>query len=192
ASASGSANRALAAAKPPPVVDGVRRFNVGAAPSPRLSPALSCGPSTAPRALPASAGGRGIDVARHPPPHRAAINWSMVARKGYKFAFVKVSEGDYYVNPYYGSDLAHAKAAGLYVTGYDFAVPNVSSGSSQAVYAVKHSRYAADGRTMPLALDIEYNPYGRTCYGLTAARMVAWISAFRSEVRRLTGQLPII
>jgi hypothetical protein len=57
-----------------------------------------------------------------------------------------------------------------------------------ADYAVRH----ASGRTMPLALDIEYNPYGRECYGLTAARMVGWLAAFTGEVRRLTGHRPVI
>ena len=194
ARASGSPNRTLAAAaaRPPPVVDGVRRSNVRAAHSPRLSRELSGGPAKIAGALPAGAGARGIDVAGYQHPHGAAINWAKVARAGYKFAFIKSSEGSYYTNPYYATDLAHAKAAGLYVTGYAFAVPNVSGGASQADYAVKHARNAADGRTMPLALDIEYNPYGAECYGLTPARMVAWISAFAAETRRLTGQRPII
>ena len=181
---------AAAAAKPPPVVDGVRRFNVGSAHSPRLSDTPSSGPAVV---IPAfSAVARGIDVASWEHPRGALINWAQVARGGYKFVFVKASEGNYYANPYYGTDVTQAKAAGLVVTGYHFAVPNVSSGVSQADYAVQHARYAADGRTMPLALDIEYNPYGGTCYGLTAARMVAWISALTAEVRRLTGQPPII
>lgn len=182
---------AAAAAKPPPVVDGVRRFNVGFPHSPQLSQELS-GPAKAASALPASAGARGVDVASYQHPDGAVINWGQVASAGYKFASVEVSEGNYYANPYYATDLAQAKAAGLYVTGYHFAVPNVSSGASQADYAVKHAHYAADGRTMPLELDIEYNPYGATCYGLTAARMVAWISAFIAETRRLTGQPTII
>jgi GH25 family lysozyme M1 (1,4-beta-N-acetylmuramidase) len=193
APASASVDRvpAAAAAKPPPVVDGVRRFNVGSAHSPQLSKALSKGAATG-KALRAAGGTRGIDVADYQHRHGAVIDWARVARAGYKFAFIKVSEGDYYVNPYDAADLAQARAAGLYVTGYHFAVPNVSSGASQAQYAVKSARSAAGGSTIPLALDIEYNPYGRTCYGLTAARMVAWISAFTSEARRLTGHLPII
>ncbi|MBO0831133.1 MAG: hypothetical protein J2P29_04085 [Actinobacteria bacterium] len=142
--------------------------------------------------MPTTAGARGIDVASYEHPNGALINWTQVAQAGYKFAFIKASEGSYYTNPYYATDLAQAKAAGLYAAGYEFAVPNVSSGTAQADYAVKHARYTADGRTMPLALDIEYNPYGGTCYGLTAAGMVAWLSAFASEARRLTGQLPVI
>ena len=187
-----SLTAAAAASKPPPVVNGVRRVFVGSPHSPRLSQALSGGPANTATALPASAGARAVDVASHQHPHGAAINWGQVARAGYRFAFIKATEGNYYANPYYGSDVAQAKAAGLAVTGYHFAVPNVSSGASQADYAVLHARYAADGRTMPLALDIEYNPYGGTCYGLTAARMIAWISAFSAEVLRRIGQPPII
>jgi GH25 family lysozyme M1 (1,4-beta-N-acetylmuramidase) len=176
--------------KPPPVVDGVRRTNVGSAHSPQLQQQLSRSPATIPP--PADAGARGVDVASYQHPHGAAIDWSRVAAAGYKFAFIKATEGDYYVNPYYAADLAQAKAAGLYATGYHFAVPNVSGGASQAEYAVRNGDYTADGRTLPLALDIEYNPYGAECYGLSAARMVAWVSAFTTEVQRLTGQRPII
>jgi GH25 family lysozyme M1 (1,4-beta-N-acetylmuramidase) len=184
-----SQDLAAAAAKPPPVVDGVRRFNVASAHSPRLSGASGQAASAPP---PSTGSMRGIDVASWEHPHGDLINWAEVARAGYKFAFVKASEGNYYANPYYATDLAQAKAAGLIVTGYHFAVPNVSSGASQADYAVKHARFAADGRMMPLALDIEYNPYGAECYGLTAARMVAWIAAFTGAASHLTGQSPII
>jgi GH25 family lysozyme M1 (1,4-beta-N-acetylmuramidase) len=195
ASAARSPSRALvvAAAKPPPVVDGVRRSNVGAAHSPQLTRALSNGPARTPGTMPGGAGARGIDVASYQHPHGAPINWAQVARAGYTFAFIKASEGNYYTNPYYATDLVQAEAAGLHAAGYAFAVPNVSSGASQADYAVTHAHYVAAGRTMPLALDIEYNPYGANeCYGLTPARMVAWISAFTATVRRLTGHLPII
>jgi GH25 family lysozyme M1 (1,4-beta-N-acetylmuramidase) len=183
---------ATAAKKPAPVVAKVRRSNVGAAHSPQLARALSGGPAKVTGAMPPGAGARGIDVASYQHRNGAVINWPQVAGAGYKFAFIKASEGNYYVNPYYASDLAQAKAAGLYVTGYVFGVPNVSSGASQADYAVQNAHYVADGRTMPLALDIEYNPYGRECYGLSAGQMVAWVASFTSQVRQLTGQLPII
>lgn len=178
------------AEKPPPVVDGVRRGNVGAAHSPKIQQQLATAPVT--MAPPADAGALGVDVADYQHPGGAAIDWPQVAAAGYKFAFIKVSEGDYYVNPYYASDLSQAKAAGLYAAGYAFAVPNVSSGTSQADYALANDGYTPDGHTLPLALDIEYNPYGSECYGLSSAQMVSWISAFTSEVQLVTGQLPII
>jgi GH25 family lysozyme M1 (1,4-beta-N-acetylmuramidase) len=176
--------------KPPPVVDGVRRANVGSAHSPRIQQQLSTAPPATPP--PADAGTLGVDVADYQHQHGAAIDWPQVAAAGYKFAFIKATEGDYYVNPYYPSDLAEAKAAGLYVAGYHFAVPNVSGGASQADYAVQNVGYFPDGRTLPVALDIEYNPYGEECYGLSATQMVAWLAAFTAEAQRLTGQLPVI
>ena len=140
---------------------------------------------------------QGIDVASFQHPGGAAINWAQVAGAGYTFAAVKGTEGNYYTNPYYAADVTGAKAAGLTVTGYHFAIPNVSGGVNQADYAVENGNYTADGHTLPLELDAEYDPYTSSdhtneCYGLTPGQMVSWISAFDGEVQRLTGQLPII
>ncbi len=80
----------------------------------------------------------GLDVAayQHPVtsqyPHGAPIDWPRVAAASYRFAAVKGTEGDYYVNPWATTDLAEAKAAGVDVTPYHFAIPNVSSGQQQA------------------------------------------------------------
>ncbi|HWG13826.1 MAG TPA: ricin-type beta-trefoil lectin domain protein [Streptosporangiaceae bacterium] len=140
---------------------------------------------------------QGIDVASFQHPNGAAINWTQVAGAGYQFAAVKATEGNYYTNPYYATDAAEAKSAGLYTTGYHFAIPNVGGGVNQADYAVENGSYAGDGHTLPLELDVEYDPYTSTdhtneCYGLTTSAMVSWISAFDTEVQRLTGQVPAI
>ena len=122
---------------------------------------------------------------------------ALAAASGYKFAAVKATEGDYYVNPWAARDVASAKAAGLAVAPYHFAVPNASGGAAQARFAAEYSGYKAGPRTLPLMLDIEYDPYNATdhaneCYGLTAAAMTAWLSAFVTTVRTLTGQYPVI
>lgn len=140
---------------------------------------------------------RGIDVASYQHPNGAAINWTSVARAGYKFAAVKTTEGDYYVNPYAVPDIVAALRAGLFATAYHFAIPNITSGAYQAQFAVAGSRYVTGGRALPLMLDIEYDPYVSSdhtneCYGLSAASMRSWISSFVSEARSLTGQYPII
>ena len=145
----------------------------------------------------------GLDVAayQHPDtsqyPHGAPINWPTVATAGYRFVAIKATEGDYYVNPWASADLAAAKAAGLYVTPYTFAIPNVSSGQEQAKFAVEYAGYAPGPHTLPLMLDIEYDPYVASdgtneCYGLSASKMTAWISAFVTAARSLTGQYPVI
>ena len=70
---------------------------------------------------------KGIDVSSHQHDGGAAIGWAQVAAAGYKFAFIKATEGSYYVNPYYAADAAAARQAGLLVAAYHFAIPNDSS-----------------------------------------------------------------
>ena len=185
----------------------VVRFNVGATHSPELERQLAghaATPSAAgarPADLPAAASAlQGIDVASFQHPDGAPINWSAVASARYKFAFIKATEGSYYVNPYESSDAAGAQAAGLLVAPYAFAIPNYSSGALQADYLYDSAGYAADGQSLPLVLDIEYDPYagsdgspaGSWCYGLTPAAMTSWISSFVTETQRRSGHLPVI
>jgi GH25 family lysozyme M1 (1,4-beta-N-acetylmuramidase) len=180
---------------PPPVTPPP----VSSQPAGTLAPAVAGAQaaSAAPRTL------AGLDVAgfQHPVssqhPGGTAISWSAVAKAGYKFAAVKATEGDYYVNPWAASDLGGAKGADLDVTPYHFAVPNASGGAAQAQFAVEYSGYASGARMLPLMLDIEYDPYNSTdhaneCYGLSAAKMTAWLSAFVTTARSLTGQYPVI
>jgi GH25 family lysozyme M1 (1,4-beta-N-acetylmuramidase) len=158
---------------------------------------------TTPTAQSAARSLAGLDVAgyQHPVtgqyPNGVPIDWPQVAAEGYRFASVKGTEGDYYVNPWAATDLADAKAAGLDVDPYHFAIPNVSSGPEQAEFAVEYSGYAPGAQMMPLMLDIEYDPYVSSdgtneCYGLSASQMTAWISGFITTAQSLTGQYPII
>jgi GH25 family lysozyme M1 (1,4-beta-N-acetylmuramidase) len=187
--ASGEANDSPTTATPASAVSATPTAPAPAAPA-QLAPAVA-----APLA--------GVDVAayQHPitsqDPKGVPIDWQQVAAAGYRFAAVKATEGDYYVNSWAATDLAEAKAAGLDVSPYHFAIPNVSSGPQQAEYAVEYSGYLPGAQTLPLMLDIEYDPYTRTdrtneCYGLRPAQMTAWISGFATMTRSLTGQYPII
>jgi GH25 family lysozyme M1 (1,4-beta-N-acetylmuramidase) len=180
------------------------RFNVAATHSPQLDQLLAGHAAAAPKASVRSGSAsaaastvQGIDVSSYQHPDGAAIDWSDVAAAGYKFAFIKVTEGSYYPNPYYASDAEGAQAAGMFVAPYAFANPNYSGGALQADYMLDHADYVPDGRLLPPILDIEYDPYvsqdrTNSCYGLTSTQMVAWISAFTAEVQRRTGQHPVI
>ena len=44
-------------------------------------------------------------------------------------------------------------------------------------------RWSRDNQTLPGALDIEYGPRGRACYGLRKAKMIRWITAFTDRVQ---------
>ena len=165
--------------------------------SPQLLHQLATPPAAAANQATALTTVRGIDVASYQHQNGAAISWASVARAGYKFAAIKTTEGNYYVNPYAISDIVSAMSAGLYATVYHFAIPNITTGAVQAQFALKYSKYRSGGRALPLMLDIEYDPYVNTdhtneCYGLSAAAMRTWISSFVSTARSLTGQYPII
>lgn len=142
---------------------------------------------------------QGVDVAAFQHPGGAAISWTDVAAAGIQFAAIKATEGTYYRNPHALSDLAKAKSAGLSVDAYAFAIPNGNGGrkspTAQAAYLLRY--LGTDSSTVPIMLDIEYDPYvsqDRTneCYGLRPAAMASWVSAFDAEIHRETGRLPVI
>lgn len=189
-----SASAATSATHAAPATRSASRghFNVGATHSPRLERLLA-GRGTVRPAAPAKGSVLGIDVASGQHDGGATIDWPQVAAAGYRFAFIKTTEGSYYANPFFSSDLAGAKAAGLLVAAYHFANPSYSAGTLQADFAVDHAGIGSDGVTLPLIADLEFDPYSSNeCYGLTPRQMVGWIRAFTSEVFRLTSQHPVI
>ncbi|MGW0579865.1 lysozyme [Streptomyces sp. NPDC002920] len=134
---------------------------------------------------------RGHDVASH----QRTVDWAGARSAGARFVYVKATESTGYRNPYFAAQYDGAASAGLLRGAYHFARPDRSPGRAQAAYFVRNGGgWRADGRTLPPALDMEYNPYDarRPCYGLNAARTVAWVRAFSDEVLRLTGRRPVI
>ncbi|KAG9126601.1 hypothetical protein FRC07_002843 [Ceratobasidium sp. 392] len=96
--------------------------------------------------------------------YQGNVNWASQKSAGVSFAYVKATEGT-----------------------------DMSSGATQADYFVAHGGgWSADGKTLPGALDIEYNPYGATCYGLSAASMVSWVKSFSDRYHSKTGRYPTI
>jgi GH25 family lysozyme M1 (1,4-beta-N-acetylmuramidase) len=131
----------------------------------------------------------GMDVSSH----QGNIDWKAVASHGGRFVYVKATEATTYVNPFFGQQYTGAYNAGLLHGAYHFAVPNRSSGEAQADYFVSHGgAWSPDGMTLPPALDIEYNPYGAMCYGLSQAAMTTWIRAFSDRVLARTKRYPAI
>jgi GH25 family lysozyme M1 (1,4-beta-N-acetylmuramidase) len=131
----------------------------------------------------------GLDVSDHQP----VIDWSSVASQGAQFAYVKATEGTGFVSPDFTSQYNKAFQAGLVRGAYHFALPNQSTGAAQASFFVANGGgWTHDGRTLPGALDIEYNPYGAECYGLSQSAMVSWIASFADTYQTLTSVWPVI
>lgn len=131
----------------------------------------------------------GLDVSSY----QGNVNWASVKANGARFAYVKATEGTTYTNPYFTQQYNGSYNAGLIRGAYHFALPDRSSGSAQATWFVNHGGgWSRDGKTLPPALDIEYNPYGATCYGLSQSAMVSWIRSFSDTVHSRTGRYPTI
>ena len=122
-----------------------------------------------------------------------ASNWATIRANGARFAYVKATESTDYVSSQFVEQYTDSYNVGLLHGAYHFATPNTSTGAAQANWFLNHGgQGTADGRTMPPLLDIEYNPYGPTCYGLSPQAMVSWIVDFSLTVQARTGRLPAI
>ncbi|SEP69363.1 GH25 family lysozyme [Microlunatus flavus] len=131
----------------------------------------------------------GVDVSSY----QGKLKWSTWTKKDRDFAYVKATEGSSYKNPYFKNQYGGAKKAGMVRGAYHFANPAGKAGYKQARYFVKNGGgWSADGHTLPGVLDIEYNPYGKTCYGVSKKKMVKWISSFTREYKKLTKKDAVI
>lgn len=135
--------------------------------------------------------------------YQGTVDWQGQWNQGSRFAYVKATEGNYYLNEQFSQQYNGSRAVGMLRGSYHFAIPNWSSGADQARYFVANGgAWTADGSTLPPVLDIEYNPYagrtingfnfGDTCYNMAGSKMVAWIAEFGNTVRSLTGRYPVI
>ncbi len=131
----------------------------------------------------------GVDVSGWDP----GIAWHSVAADGIAFAFMKSTEGTYYESDEFTSQYDGAAENGIVRGAYHFAIPDDSDGATQADYFIDHGGgWSPDDITLPGALDIEYNPYGSTCYDLTKSEMAAWIADFNDEYDARTGRYPVV
>ena len=135
------------------------------------------------------AGLPGLDVSSW----QGNVDWATVAANGARFAFVKATEGTSYVNPYFTQQYVGAFDVGLVRAGLSLrSARPVDRRRAGAVVRGARGTWSADGRTLPGALDIEYNPYGATCYGLSQSAMVTWLTSFVSQYQALTSRWPVI
>lgn len=131
----------------------------------------------------------GIDVSAH----QGNVNWSSQYSAGVRWAYTKATEGDYYTNDHFAQQYNGSYNAGMIRGAYHFANPAGRSAKAQADYFVSHGGgWSKDGKTLPGMLDIEYNPYGATCYGLSQSSMVTWIKTWLAEYKAKTGRDAVI
>ncbi|MFD4317860.1 lysozyme [Streptomyces sp. NPDC058548] len=131
----------------------------------------------------------GVDVSSH----QGNVAWSTLWNSGVKWAYVKATEGTYYKNTSFNQQYTGSYNVGMIRGTYHFATPDTTTGAAQADYFVNNGGgWSPDGRTLPGVLDIEWNPYGATCYGKTQAGMVTWIRDFVNRYKARTGRDAVI
>jgi GH25 family lysozyme M1 (1,4-beta-N-acetylmuramidase) len=144
---------------------------------------------TGPVIRPLVSGLPGLDVSGW----QGNVDWTAVKNNGARFAYIKATESTTYQNAYFAQQYVGSYNVGLIRGAYHFATPDTSGGATQADYFASHGgAWSADHHTLPGALDIEYNPYGATCYGLSQAAMRNWIHAFVNEYHARTGRWAVI
>ncbi|KAI0044264.1 glycoside hydrolase family 25 protein [Auriscalpium vulgare] len=127
---------------------------------------------------------QGIDVSHF----QGTVNWNTVKANGVSFTFIKATEGTTFTDPNFSTNYVGSANAGLIRGAYHFAHPDESSGATQANFFLAHGGgWSSDGITLPGALDIEANPSGAECYGLSASAMVSWLSDFSNTYHSSTG-----
>lgn len=162
--------------------------------------------SATPALVPApTVGTPGFDVSYY---QGATPNFAGAYAAGARFVFVKTTEGTPgtsstsqnatgSANRYAAQQYSAAKAAGLLVGEYHYALPYYSSGPTQARFFLDHSTaWTSDGKTLPPVLDMEVNTaapvQGNRCWGLSASDMVSWIQGWVATVVAAEGVQPMI
>lgn len=145
--------------------------------------------SALPTPLDSSGGVQGIDVSHW----QGSINWTSVHNAGIQFAWMKATEGTSSTDASFDTNYPNAYYAGVIRGAYHFARPDISNGATQAnFFASNGGAWSADNLTLPGVLDIEGNPYGATCYGLSQAAMRTWITDFYNTYKARTTRDVVI
>lgn len=121
----------------------------------------------------------GIDVSRY----QGEIDWKKVASAGYCFAVIRATIGDYYTDPFFYTNWAGAKEAGLLVSAYHVVVATrYAENQIDRFFSILGSRKA----DLPLVLDIERDD------NVSNAANTACIQDCISEIGKKDPRRPII
>lgn len=130
---------------------------------------------------------KGIDVSHYD----GQVAWKKVRAAGYVFAFAKATEGESYADATYATNHAGARAAGIRIGAYHFALPGGTTTASIADDAeVEASHFLDVARPAPgdLAPVLDLERSG----GLSAAELSSWVGTWLRAVERRVHVKPII
>jgi hypothetical protein len=130
--------------------------------------------------------GRLIDVSSDNHPNNAPINWREVRAAGVTAVFVKATEGTTYVNPYYKTDMAGARAAGIAVCAYHFA--GMGDPKAEAEFFLETAGVYARMLDYETNTDVAWARTFLQILGLPRSELITYGSA--STLKDIYGQLP--
>jgi len=122
----------------------------------------------------------GIDVSYH----NTSINWSSVKAAGYKFAFVRVSDGNTFHDPKLATYFAGAKAAGLVRGAYQFFRPAEDVASQADIMINAIGTYQPGD--LPPVIDVEVTG------GRSASQVASSVRTWVDRVHNALGVTPIV
>jgi GH25 family lysozyme M1 (1,4-beta-N-acetylmuramidase) len=122
---------------------------------------------------------QGIDVASY----QGYPNWASVKSSGKTFAFTKATEGTTYTNPYFATNWARIKSAGLIRGAYHYGRPGTDPVAQANYFCNVVGPTSGD---LQMTLDIE------TTDGKSSSQVRSWIVAFINQIKARTGRPGII
>ena len=121
----------------------------------------------------------GVDVASF----QGTPNWSQVKSAGVSFAWVKATQGNYYIDPDFVYDETNGKSAGVLMGAYHFADYNVNTGTAGAITEANYfwnqaSPYinGSGAYLMPM-LDVEFSLTNNT-----PASVTQWVNQWCTSI----------
>jgi len=124
----------------------------------------------------------GIDVSQW----NGTIDYTAVKASGRSFVVAKATEGIGFTDPTWARNRSAASAAGLAVTGYHFARPDLNPGNPVGEADWFASQLGLTPGMLVPALDLEVSG------GLSTTALINWVQGFLDEVYRKTGARPMI
>ena len=122
---------------------------------------------------------QGVDVASY----QGYPNWTSVKNSGKTFVFNKATEGTTYTNPYFATNWARIKAAGLIRGAYHYARPNTDPVTQANFFCNTVQPISGD---LQMMLDLEVTD------GRTPSQVRAWTVSFINRIQARTGRPGII
>ncbi len=124
----------------------------------------------------------GVDVSHW----QGDIDWNQVYQDGYRFAFVKATEGTNYVDSKFEDNMNNGSSAGLYMGAYHFAHPDSNSANNEADFFISViTPYLKNGYLVPV-LDLEDGS------SLGKSALSQWVNDFMNRIYEKTGLTGIV